>query len=110
MKLEEIRVNELRAERDEWKRRAEAAEAQLAAVPDPADRLSTHWESCWRDGGVQHHACTVARAQELEAALAAVPVESLRHIFGGEYYPNRQWDADIDTVRAWLAQQPEVQP
>ena len=34
-------VDYLSAERDEWKRRAEAAEAQLAAVPDYASYYTT---------------------------------------------------------------------
>jgi len=42
-----------------------------------ADRIGTHWEGCWRDGGRRHWQCAVgeaqaqrARAEAAEAALA----------------------------------------
>jgi len=30
---------------------------------------STHWDTCWRDGGRKHYECAVARITELEDAL-----------------------------------------
>ena len=48
------------------------------------------------------------RIQELEAALAAVPVEAIRRCFAPD--GELEWAADTDTVWAWLGAQPEVQP
>lgn len=36
------------------------------------NRDSTHWESCWRDGGPQHYACAVAEAKRQSQRAARV--------------------------------------
>lgn len=36
------------------------------------NRESTHWESCWRDGGPQHYACAVAEVERQRQRAARV--------------------------------------
>lgn len=42
------------------------------AATKAADNGRTHWEGCWRDP--KHHACAVAKIEELQAEGAQAPV------------------------------------
>ena len=78
IEAEEIARYEIEAA--EWKERAEAAEAKLAAAIETAAAaaiLSGQWEEKARRWGNERDSA-IARAEVVEAALAAVPFDDIR--------------------------------
>lgn len=123
----------IRRERDAAIARAELAEVRL-------ERLrvrDAHWDGCWRYAG--HYICAVAMVEELQksaqawldeadqrlallsdmtdraetagAALAAVPIDALRHWWTDDFAIATA-DDDAAAIDAWLAAlpAPAVQP
>lgn len=68
---------------------AEYDAARSGAAPIAGQRQTTHWDGCWRDSG--HHACAVARIEELLATPAAL--ESAR-----EFEVRLNNDGSLDEV------------
>lgn len=51
----------------------------------PGARVGTHWATCWRDGGGRHHACAIARVEELEAQIARAEAATVAAMHTGDY-------------------------
>ena len=114
----EKRIDQLRAALAAAAARADAAEAKLAAKEKYAAGL---FDEC--SDWAAHAGRSDKRVAELEAALAAVPVEALRrwhkhssvedHIKCGLYDPADAY-SDLCAINDWVAhataREPEVQP